>query len=513
MAGLFRNGRNKIRGVNEMILETGTVVNNIYRVVKLLGSGSMGNVYLVERIKDDKKFVIKELMFSSQAGLDPSTAKEIFFREAEFIAKFDHRGLPKMYGVFSQDGREYLTMDYIEGKTLEEIINSGKEPLAEEQALKWCIELADILDYLHNSFHSPIVYRDLKPSNIIITVDNKAVLVDFGIARYYNPDKNTDTFSYGSPGYAAPEQYKGRGQSSPQTDIFGLGVILFQLLTKYDPTLKPFTFPDMKSLNPSISGKLANIVLKAIKLEPLKRYISVLEFKEALGKYSGYTITQEKRPVLPVAKASSGSRISMFYCTIILFLTGLFFDIIFKLPGMFTFSFLFFGAIIFAIQGLIYIVYYLFGKRYVSSLTLIELFIVIAIVLIIMAILVPSFWAARSQGLFFACKSNMKNIANALEIYKEDNRGCYPSNLDKLVKDKYMRKIPVCPAVTGRNNNLWYKVMLNTVDPNGYYYSCSRNFDSYTLICKPPDIHKRSTYNEGSWPQYTSRKGFIDSHW
>ncbi len=261
--------------------KTGTVLNNIYRVVTLLGKGSMGNVYLVERIKDDKKFVIKELIFTESVGIEPDTAREIFFREAEFMVKFDHRGLPKMYGIFSQEEKDYLVMDYIEGKTLEEIISN--ETIEKDKAIKWTVELAEILDYLHNSFHKPIVYRDLKPSNIIITPEGKATLVDFGIARYYNPDKNTDTFSYGSPGYAAPEQYKGRGQSTPQSDVFGLGVILFQMLTGYGPSIKPFTFPPMELSD----KKLVHIVMKAIELDPLKRYISIVEFKEGLEKYSG----------------------------------------------------------------------------------------------------------------------------------------------------------------------------------------------------------------------------------
>ena len=259
--------------------KTGNVLNNIYRVIKLLGKGSMGNVYLVERIKDDKKFVIKELIFTESAGIDPDTSREIFFREAEFMVKFDHRGLPEMHGIFSQDEKDYLVMDYIEGKTLEEIISN--ETIEKDKAIKWTVEVSEILDYLHNSFHNPIVYRDLKPSNIIITPKGEARLVDFGIARYYNPDKNTDTFSYGSPGYAAPEQYKGRGQTSPQSDVFGLGVILFQMLTGYDPTIKPFTFPHMELSD----RKLEDTVMRAIELNPVKRYISVMEFKEALEKY------------------------------------------------------------------------------------------------------------------------------------------------------------------------------------------------------------------------------------
>ncbi len=249
-----------------MTLETGTILNNIYRVVRLLGSGAMGNVYLVERIDDDRRFVVKELIFSESCGIDVDTAKEIFFREAEFMIKFNHPGLPKTYGIFTEKELNYLTMDYIEGKTLEEILTALEKPLAEEKAITWIGELCEILDYLHNGFNVPVVYRDLKLSNIIITPDEKVKLVDFGIARLYNPDKNTDTFSYGSPGYSAPEQYRGRGQSSPQSDVYGLGVILFQMVTLYDPSVKPFTFPSMKTLNSSVKPGLEEIIRHSIEI-------------------------------------------------------------------------------------------------------------------------------------------------------------------------------------------------------------------------------------------------------
>ena len=275
-----------------MKLKKETVLNKTYKVLKFLNKGSMGNVYLVERIKDNKQFVIKELLYTKACGIDENDTREMFFQEAEFLAKFDHHSIPKTYGTFSEENRHYIIMDYIEGKTLEEIINLSDSPILEYKAIQWIIELAEIMDYLHNSFEKPVIYRDLKPSNIIITPDGNVNLIDFGIALYYNPDRNTDTFYCGSPGYAAPEQYKGRGQTKPQTDIFALGVILLQMLTKYDPTIRPLFFPPVKSLNPRISYKLSLIITKAIQLNWLERYICMKEFKQALEKYSGFTCSE-----------------------------------------------------------------------------------------------------------------------------------------------------------------------------------------------------------------------------
>ncbi len=261
----------------------GKILHNKYRIKKFLGRGAMGNVYLVEYIKDHRQMVIKELVPSPDSKLTEELCHEIFFRETEFISKFNHPGLPEMYGAFRDDGYDYIVMEYIKGQTLEEVIKT--HPVPQNKAIKWTIELASILNYLHNAFEQPVVYRDLKPANIIITQQNRVRLIDFGISRYYNPDKDTDTFRLGSPGYAAPEQYKGRGQSTPQSDIFSLGVILYQMLTGYDPTLTPFKFPPARQLKPSIKEELEKIIEKAINLDRLKRYISIIEFKEQLDKY------------------------------------------------------------------------------------------------------------------------------------------------------------------------------------------------------------------------------------
>jgi len=288
-----------------MGLENDTVIKERYRILKLLGKGAMGQVYHARDLNEHRTVVIKEFDLQEMAGLKEDDAKDLFLKELEFLKKFNHPGLPEFYEYFSLDSGQYIVMEFIDGKTLEEIIDSSKNPVNKEKAVKWAIELADILDYLHNSFHKPVVYRDLKPANIIITYANKARLIDFGISRYYDPDKHTDTLRLGSPGYAAPEQYKGRGQTGPQADIFSLGVILFQLLTGYDPTERPFKFPVLKELNPGVSDELSKIVEKAINLKPLNRYISARDFKDTLEKYVRHRPATPVNPPAPVVMGST----------------------------------------------------------------------------------------------------------------------------------------------------------------------------------------------------------------
>lgn len=269
-----------------MSLKEGTLFLKTYRIIRHLGSGGMSSVYLSENLKDGKHYVIKSIIFSSSTEIDEHNAKKLFYKEAGFLKKFSHPGLPKFHMLFNEKGIDYLVMDYIEGENLAEIIKRAKEkPLETELAVKWTIELASILNYLHTSFSRPVVYKDLKPANIIISKENSAKLIDFGIARYYDPAKKTDTFRLCSPGYMAPEHFSGRGQTSPRTDIYCLGIILYEMLTNYDPSVTPFRYPPASSLNPSINKELENIVNRAIKIKPAERYTTAKEFQKKLESF------------------------------------------------------------------------------------------------------------------------------------------------------------------------------------------------------------------------------------
>ena len=449
-----------------MSVKIGTLLsNNMYRVTSLLGKGAMGNVYLVKKIESGDDLVVKELEFSPDSRINEDSAREIFFREAEFIAKFDHPGLPKTYGIFIQDGRYYITMEYIKGETLEEVLNKSDKPIPLDKAVKWVIELGEILDYLHNSFEAPIVYRDLKPANIIITPFNKPRLIDFGISRYYNPDKHTDTFRLGSPGYAAPEQYKGRGQSNPQTDVFALGVILFQMLTKYDPTLTPFKFPSIKSLNPSIPDKLESVINRAIQLDQTKRYISIMEFKKSIQKCTGiksiatgpsYESPIKPQKHTPAVTPRQTPRQSS------------------SIPPVPV------------------------SRPQKKSFTFIEFMIVMAIISIIAAGIMPSIIRKKPATVGKSCVRNIKNLATAMELYACDNKGKYPVKLSYLSKYGYISSLPSCPE-TGSLE---------------YLYTVSSNYKNFTICCPGKGVHKDTSINyEGHYPQYSHSRGLVPSSW
>jgi len=286
------------------------ILDNKYEILNLLGTGNMGTVYLVRRKIDGKELVVKKLIFSSKTGLEEKDIKEIFSREVEFLSRFDHPGLPRVYGTFRQGKDDYLVLEYIKGRTLEEILHNSGSSVSVDRALRWAIEIETELTEFHNSFEAPIIYKDLKPSNIIINPLDNPRLIDFGTSRYYNPDKDSDTHRLGTPGYAAPEQY--RGQSTAQSDVFALGVILFQMLTGYDPTVAPLKFPSMRALNPFIHSDLEAIVGRAIEKDPFRRYISVMEFKENLEKYMMRTKMLKFGTCFPATTSSSAPGNSLF---------------------------------------------------------------------------------------------------------------------------------------------------------------------------------------------------------
>jgi len=253
----------------ELLLQT--LFRNRYFIVCRVGAGGFGSVYKARDIESgDRLVAIKEVRLQGlhpQAMLEATTT---FQREVSVLSHLDHPNLPRVYEHFQTPGQWYLVMDFIAGETLEQYQSKtlhGRLLLSE--VLDMGIQLCVVLDYLH-SRHPPIVFRDLKPANIMRTPTGQLYLIDFGIARYFKPGQAKDTVALGSLGYAAPEQY-GRAQTTPRADIYSLGAVLHQLLTARDPSEAPFCFIPLRPKSQSDPGSLTTSMVDVLvnKLETL----------------------------------------------------------------------------------------------------------------------------------------------------------------------------------------------------------------------------------------------------
>ncbi len=250
-----------------------------YRLLRQIGQGGMGAVYQAEDTHLGNRLVaIKEM---SSRGLNQEEMLEAaanFQREALLLAQLTHPNLPRIYEQFSEGNRWYLVMDFIEGETLEDYL--AKTPggrLAVSEVIHLGIQLATVLSYLH-ARRPPIIFRDLKPANIMLTPDRHLYLIDFGIARFFKPGQTKDTTPFGSSGYAAPEQY-GKAQTTPQSDIYSLGATLHQLLSGTDPSQTPFVFAPLRLAD---LPELEALIFQMVEPNPEKRPASIETVRQEL---------------------------------------------------------------------------------------------------------------------------------------------------------------------------------------------------------------------------------------
>src|SRR6266568_1003754 len=248
----------------------------------------------------NRPLAIKEM---SQSNLNPQElhqATEAFKHEAHLLAGLTHPNLPRIYEQFSENGRWYLVMDYIEGETLEANLDKmgGKLPL--DKVLNISAQLSSVLEYLH-SHQPPIIFRDLKPANVMLTTNGHIFLIDFGIARLFKPGQVRDTTALGSSGYAAPEQY-GKAQTTPRSDIYSLGVTLHQLISGDDPPDSAFPFAPLRAhVNPRLAG-LDKPIMQMVAVDSSKRPASITEVQQELQHITTlYTVAQTNPlpPTLP----------------------------------------------------------------------------------------------------------------------------------------------------------------------------------------------------------------------
>jgi serine/threonine protein kinase len=261
------------------------LLNKRYEIVGILGKGGMGCVYKVrDRSSGGNVLAVKELRIDRLQGPKAREALAQFQTEARILTRLTHPNLPKVYDYFSLPGAYYIVMEYIRGKTLDQVLNSRRgKPVDERLALSWALQLCRAMHFLSVQKPRPIVFRDMKPSNIMIAHDGRVKLVDFGIARFFKEERTEDTYVYGTPGYAAPEQY-GTGQTDVRSDLFSLGATLYYCLTGEHPPQNLLGFKDPRRMNRKMSSETAAIIKKALAPDMARRYQSAYEMKIAVQK-------------------------------------------------------------------------------------------------------------------------------------------------------------------------------------------------------------------------------------
>ncbi|AAK78384.1 protein kinase [Clostridium acetobutylicum] len=248
------------------------IFENKYKIIDILGKGGMSTVYLAKDIKLQKFWAIKEV---SNNINDTSKLKVDLLAETNILKKLDHPALPRIVDIIKRDESLYIVMDFIDGVSLDKFIHKNGA-INEKVVLDWAKQICDVLSYLHSQKPNPIIYRDMKPGNLMLTQNGKIKLIDFGIAREYKKEVSKDTTYIGTRGYAAPEQY-GDCQSDARTDIYSFGVTLYHMLTGKGPNDPPFELKPVRELNSSLSEGIEHIIEKSTRQDPSLRYQNVDE--------------------------------------------------------------------------------------------------------------------------------------------------------------------------------------------------------------------------------------------
>ncbi len=260
----------------------GSVIDGKYEVLKQIGKGGMSKVYLAMDKRLNKQWAIKELR-RKERDKENEIVVQGLIAEANLMKKLDHPSLPRIVDIIETNETIYIVMDYIEGETLHTILKKSG-PQDQEMVIEWAKQLCSVLHYLHTR-DPAIIYRDMKPGNVMVTPNGNIKLIDFGIAREYKEQQIQDTVSLGTKGYAAPEQFGGRGQTDGRTDIYCLGVTLYHLLTGKNPCEPPYQLYPIRHWNPSLSAGLEKIIIKCTQLDPKDRYQNCGELMYALENY------------------------------------------------------------------------------------------------------------------------------------------------------------------------------------------------------------------------------------
>ena len=273
------------------MLKVGDLIDGKYKILNEIGRGGMSTVYLAINEKANKPWAVKEVRKNGISNRE--LVKQSLMVEINLLKKLKHKGLPSIVDIIDQQDNYLIVMDYIEGITLENIMQEeGVQP--QEKVVDWAIQLCDVLQYLHTR-KPAIIYRDMKPSNIMLRSDGSVVLIDFGTAREFKERHVEDTTCLGTQGYAAPEQFGGMGQTDERTDIYSLGATMYRLVTGHNPSEPPYEMYPITHWNPRLSTGLEGIIAKCTSKDPKSRYQSVQEVRYALEHYQDLDLDSIRR--------------------------------------------------------------------------------------------------------------------------------------------------------------------------------------------------------------------------
>lgn len=272
------------------MLEIGSVIDGKYKILNVVGKGGMSVVYLAMNERANKQWAIKEVRKDGMQSFE--VVKQNLVAETDLLKKLNHPHLPSIIDVIDCDDTFLIVMDYIEGNPLSKALEtSGAQN--QDDVIEWAKQLCDVLGYLH-SRKPPIIYRDMKPSNVMLKPDGNVMLIDFGTAREFKYSSVADTTCLGTQGYAAPEQFGGHGQTDARTDIYCLGATMYHLVTGHNPATPPYEMYPIRQWNPMLSSGLEEIILKCTQRNPEDRYQACAELLYALDHYKDLDIENKK---------------------------------------------------------------------------------------------------------------------------------------------------------------------------------------------------------------------------
>ncbi|MHC9543409.1 MAG: serine/threonine protein kinase [Vulcanimicrobiota bacterium] len=256
----------------------GDVINEQYRVVRLIGQGGMNKIYLVEDLKGESNYAMKVTKDPAEIQMNAPEAYNKFLKEITILTTIKHPILPRLKDYFAFEDKYYIIEEFIQGESLAEYI-SRNLPNPKE-VIRWSLLLCNVLETLHSN---SVIFRDLKPDNIMLTTEGTVKLIDFDISRHYKEGQRADTMLLGTPGYAAPETY-GKAQSDARSDIYSLGATMHHLLTGINPQDMPFHFEPLETARPGLSKDLMGLLNAMLSMKPEQRPQNMDEVRKSLSR-------------------------------------------------------------------------------------------------------------------------------------------------------------------------------------------------------------------------------------